>query len=560
MQEPPSKRPRLTPFEPPHVLAAKAKAAKPPKEPPEFQDLLVQDFASGKSSACKAQLVASSAVRWCEGTGGIVKNTDLVKRISKLGTSGKHAKNCERDFHFLLRSFAKRFGVRISTVPARLYCHTSSSVEWRPISVIYPDDMANALFARGATAWHHAMFGHHSPDEVKAFWKHCQTTCDWFKGGPCHNYPLLEKIIPMSFYGDDIAAYRGSETGSITVLGWSSDLAFKNSSILRYWPIAIYPDYCATESTYDDIMQHVVRRVQNMLDPRTVHDWSSGGYVFQFSSLQGDLKFIRDQYHLHNYRSNSFCSSFLHDCLHSQLLGTGKTVNGSAIVYLAETGFWGVFPDGLYQDALATVLKQAHVHFLAWKKQHKLQASQPRFTPARLSRKTRMDYPVLSSKGIPSKVLTFWIAHCCEQHAARADATDLDKLVSTCLHSYASSLRLMDVAGLVLTESEAEAYYQAVMLHLLSYAALHSRSRSAKGKEPNRTMWMLICKHHHYYHHAKLTRRERINPRVTQLLAAEDWVGRIGRISRATHKSNVSLRTLERYLALVHLELCKLER
>ena len=45
-QEQPSKRPRLTPYEEPHILAAKARGA-PPKQLPEFQDLLVDDFASG---------------------------------------------------------------------------------------------------------------------------------------------------------------------------------------------------------------------------------------------------------------------------------------------------------------------------------------------------------------------------------------------------------------------------------------------------------------------------------------------------------------------------------
>lgn len=204
------------------------------------------------------------------------------------------------------------------------------------------------------------------------------------------------------------------------------------------------------------------------------------------------------------------------------------------------------------------VLRQAHVHFLNWKKQHKLVVSQPRFTPARLGRKTRMNYPVLSSKGIPSKIVTFWITHCCVEFASRPRATDLDRMVSTCLHAYASALRTMDTAGLVMTEEEAESYYQSVSLHLLSYAALHTKSRHATGREPGRTMWYLLTKHHHYYHHAKVTRCERINPRMSQLLAAEDWVGRLGRIARATHKGNVSRRTLERYLCLVHLELNKL--
>lgn len=252
--------------------------------------------------------MASSAVQWCEKKGGVVGNDDLVNRMSRLGTEGKHAKNCERDFHFLLRSFTKRFGVKINRVPARLYSHTSASVEWQQISVIYPDDMATALFAKGEKVWHHTMFGSHTQEEIKMFWDHCKNNCDWFKGNQYCNYPLLGKLVPMSFYGDDIAAYKGSETGSVTVLGWCSDFAYQNSSLTRYFPIAIYPEYAATEFTYDDIMSHVIPRVRDMVDPTMLYDWSSSGYAFTFSSLQGDLKFIVEQYGLHNYRSNTPCS------------------------------------------------------------------------------------------------------------------------------------------------------------------------------------------------------------------------------------------------------------
>ena len=234
--------------------------------------------------------------------------TDLVHKISLLGTHGKHMKNCERDFHTLLKSFSRRLGVPINTVQVRLYNHAAAAVEWENISVIYPDDMAHALFAKGPKVWQHCMFGNLTPQDVKTFWLHCKETCDWFKGNPCHNYPVLEKLIPMSFYGDDIAAYKGSETGSITVLGWCSDFAYKNSSLTRYFPIAIYPEYAATEWTYNDIMGPIVSRVQNMLDREMLHEWSSDGYMLVFSSLQGDLKFIKEHYHLHNYNSNKFCS------------------------------------------------------------------------------------------------------------------------------------------------------------------------------------------------------------------------------------------------------------
>ena len=254
--------------------------------------------------------MASSAVRWCQTKGGNVEQHDLVNRISMLGTSGKYTQNCERDFHFLLKSFSKRLGVKIGAVQARLFSHATASIEWQKISVIFPDDMAKALFAKGEKIFRHTMFGDHSLNDVEYFWKHCSESCDWFKNNlhQYHNYPALSKLIPLSFYGDDISAYKGSETGSVTVLGWCSDFAYGNSSLTRYFPIAVFPEYVATEFTYEDIMKPVVDRVRDMIDPQMLHDWSTDGYAFMLSSIQGDLKFIVEQYGLHNYRANACCS------------------------------------------------------------------------------------------------------------------------------------------------------------------------------------------------------------------------------------------------------------
>jgi hypothetical protein len=41
----------------------------------------------------KVQNAAHSAVLWCEQKGGTIDDDDMVGKISKLGTSGKHAKN-----------------------------------------------------------------------------------------------------------------------------------------------------------------------------------------------------------------------------------------------------------------------------------------------------------------------------------------------------------------------------------------------------------------------------------------------------------------------------------
>lgn len=554
----------------------------------------------------QVQQTAAASVKWSANRGAVIAEDDLVYRIARTGACGKYENNCERDMHTLLSTFRKRLGVKVSSVLARTYDHATASIQWSEIAVIYPDDLATALYEKGPKVWRHTMVGGQGDDEIQQFWDHCAEHCDWFRGSHCYNYPLRSRIIPLSLYGDDIAAYRNTEGGSVTVLGWCSDLGFANKPSLRYFPLAVYPEYSATQWTHDDIMASVVDRILDMTDPEVVHSWSSDGWVFIASSLQGDLKFIRDTYRLHNFQKNAFCSAcgcvkkadnlsmtlgdfrpdaahastapdlsdfmesrsvvfrlglpldrVLHDCLHSQLLATGKALNGSAIIYLAERGVWGRLL-GRYDEGLAVVLKAAHKDFLEWKKGHGLQASQPRFTPARLSRRTRMQYPSLSSKGIPSKVVSFWISDRALQHAEKEGATDLDRMVATCVHSYSATLKIMDTAGVLLTSAEADAYYDAGMTHLLTYAHLHALSRGAKKKEVNRTSWLLLCKHHHYYHHLKQVKEERLNPRITQLLAAEDWVGKMGRIARACHKSNVSRRTLERHLATLYLELQKL--
>ena len=255
------------------------------------------------------QQQAASAVDWCKEKGGTVESTDVVQRLANLATAGQHPQNAERDFHTMIRSFAKRFGARIDTVQVRMYSHANASVEWQPVDIIYPDQMAAALLKK-ERAWQKTMFGDLPPSEVQGFWEHCKGECDWFRDNPCFGYPptALKGLIPLSLYGDDVAAWKGSEAGSVTAIGWSSDFSFKNSSLLRYFPIAIYPEYCSTEHSFEDIMSHVTPRLKAMTDPCELWPWSDRGFCFAMSSLQGDLKWVLQHFHLHNYHKNSFCS------------------------------------------------------------------------------------------------------------------------------------------------------------------------------------------------------------------------------------------------------------
>lgn len=249
----------------------------------------------------------------------------------------------------------------------------------------------------------------------------------------------------------------------------------------------------------------------------------------------------------------------VHDPMHSQLLGTGKLSNGSGLVYLCESSFWHPFQArGTYPDALEHALRLAHKDFLAWKKLTGLDVSQPRFTPARLSRKGRQNYACMSCKAAPSKAVAFWVAKRSFELANREGANEMDHLVATCLGTYAMSLELMDKAELIMSQFEAERFCELTLTHLQTYAALNKRSRRLTGKSTGRNLWLIVPKHHHLFHCALRVKEERINPKAAALFSGEDFVGRISRIARVCHRSTLSQRVLERYLALVHLELARL--
>ena len=108
--------------------------------------------------------------------------------------------------------------------------------------------------------------------------------------------------------------------------------------------------------------------------------------------------------------SSKIDTRVLRDFPQSQLLGTGKSANGSTLTCLAKAGFWRHLDRGQYDLILAQVLRTAHKHFISWMQTHLLRCSQPALLWARLSRRTLMQFSSLSSKGNASKVTPRWEA------------------------------------------------------------------------------------------------------------------------------------------------------
>lgn len=571
-----------------------------------FGEGLLQDFSLGKMTGVQVRETAERAVRWCEEQGGQLTKDDVVFKIASAGTRGAHPQNIERDLHHILFNLGEStvMKTKVSVVKARHYNFHTGETFWRDTSIVYPDDILLSLWNQGETVWKQCLTGSASPSE---FWGRVLESSPWIQHHPALHRDK-EKLIPISLYGDEVQAFKNTEAGVVSVLGFSSDLSFNNHPLMRYFLISVYAEQTACEETFHDILKAITPRLQRLVSEDADYPWSKAGWGFAYSSTQGDLKYIVEKWGFNNYRKNDFCARcpcqkqndnigltlgnfradaehmrtrwvhkdyiewtnpedrsvlfdvpgvlyerFLHDCCHGQLLGTGKLLNGSALVYLLERGFFAPWPArGEYKDQLASLLKLAHSNFNSWKKQHKLTCTQPRFTVARLNRRLRQSFPCLSSKAVTSKILTFWLADLTRQQAEKSDATLLDGEVAVCLWGYARGLQVLDQSNLCMEDHQKREFFDCTLLHLQTYANLHKQSSEVVGTNLNRCLWQLVPKHHHFLHCAEDTLITGLNPKMSTLLSAESWIGIMGRISKKCHRSSVDRRAIQRYLATLY--------
>ena len=327
-----------------------------------------------------------------------------------------------------------------------------------------------------------------------------------------------------------------------------------------------------------------MQRLSFLCNPDAGHPWQAEGYSFVLSAAMGDLKWQCQHYGIHNYRANRPCSlcraakcapavedticdfrptarhlaseitheqyvasldpadvpvpmqfirleRFLPDLMHAGLLGTGKCLNGSALVYLIEEGCFNGFERGIYEEVLAEKLRAAYKSFKDWTKANRLRVVQPRFTCARIHRKSRQFFPCLSSKAVVGKTISYWICHVAETWAARPDASEIDRMVHVCVYSYCAMLDLLSTAPLVLTAEQAQTAYDHGMLHLQTYAYLRQASTAIR-RGNGKNLWLMLPKQHHIQHMLRRMHLERVSPNWYSLLTAESFVGLIGKLTR----------------------------
>ena len=206
---------------------------------------------------------------------------------------------------------------------------------------------------------------------------------------------------------------------------------------------------------------------------------------------------------------------------------------------------------------MAAALNVAYRDFVSWNKQQPKSVTHPRFTPARASRKVRTSFPSLSCKGAASKALTKWLAIRVQDLATAAGSTALDREVASCVVAYQEMLAALDSADLLLDAASAKRIYDLGQMHLVYYSNLRLRSsRTLGARSCNKYCWLVLPKHHHLLHMLTDTvMRDRINPRFQTLFCGESFIGQIGRMAKACHRSSLPKRLLQRYKIRFGLEL-----
>ena len=331
----------------------------------------------------KVQRTATSAMSWLRKRGGHSQPKDIVCRLSKLATGGKHLQNAERDMHRLLRKVSLSLAAAPETVMVRMVNPSSLEIAWEPLPVMFPDTVLKALWDLGEDVFRHALFGTMTERETFEFWNHVRKECAWFKDLPARDHHCLGRLASVGMYGDEIQCYKNSECGVVSVNAWTSEFSVTSEPLLRYWPLAVWSEHCECIHTYSDFEQLLLPRWEALTDPTASWPWTSRGYLLSFTFTQGDLKWINGRMGgLHNFRANEMCSRckcqktcgdltqtlpnmaedpdafehrvfsrqelqqfsplfslpgmslerVQHDVAHSQFLGTGKATNGNLAI------------------------------------------------------------------------------------------------------------------------------------------------------------------------------------------------------------------------------------
>ncbi len=150
--------------------------------------------------------------------------------------------------------------------------------------------------------------------------------------------------------------------------------------------------------------------------PRRSHDSYIGSTEAKNAPLSGILG-----WHL---------SIVMPEIVHGGPLGQIQSLDGSLLKDLADSGIWGDGGAGKWEVRLKTQLSIGYDEFRAWSAAEKKGHSQPRFTPLKLSLKSKKSFAVLKCKAHNSLVVLEWLATLVSKHNGGSNYHDIRECVT----------------------------------------------------------------------------------------------------------------------------------
>ena len=224
--------------------------------------------------------------------------------------------------------------------------------------------------------------------------------------------------------------------------------------------------------------------------------------------------------------------------MHTVHLGIGQDLCGSLLaelLLLSEEQAPGMPAD--------KILRSLWMDFCTWCSNNKIKRPSKPFSVRLIGwGKSRQAYAILSNgvKAAQVKILISWLAKAVQempgQNAWRF------RLRAVCAWGLAKFLHVCDNASFFFSDEECDSMSHAANCFLMCYQQLAVDSLAA-----NKKMYKCRPKHHYFDELWRAAKSNKKNPRHHHCFMDEDYVGRISKLGKNTHRGQVALRTLQRY-------------
>ena len=503
--------------------------------------------------------------------------------LASLGTSGSY--KVERDLHSWLRG---AFDLHL------MPCHVKIKAldqDGRPCEVdhpiLKPVEVVQQMSAAGLGVLKECMLGARGDVAMREYWEH-SNDFDWFREHP-HKPPehMRCKSIPVWIHGDCARAFNMQK---ILILSWMSGLmsgcSWSSRMLFTVIPADDLPDL-----TLQSLLGHFADEI-NALQEST-----SLPYRFVYAGSKGDLEWHAVAYQMvRYYRCNLLCyrcfasqtqsdllwtdlsddapwtrttvrtgdflnnyttapslckihgwsaDTLLWDMMHVLFLGIGPDLCGSAMLLLVVTNYFS--NSNNVDDHLALM----HQRFKVWRTKHRVHVYVDKFTHKKLKcpqERSRCNqykgWPELDCKAAHVKCTIFFLADLF--YVASVLPQQEIKDAASCLHALAEFIWVLSRADFWLLPWEADS----AMFHGMKFLVIY-RHLAQAAENARTSRWRTRPKTHYYHHALKFMQHTKMNVLKSTCFLDEDFMGKVKRLASKTHRSLVSVRTLQRYVILL---------